>query len=120
MPDGTPQGQTTTSPASTGDYWNNWYGSGGGLGFRGGAAISNLVTAANTSTTVSAKIIGEPYGTFYTVGANTRGINSNGATAAVGDYPATAVSDNMFLYSSNNPDGVILRLTGLTPSKVIR
>lgn len=117
LPDGSGQGQTTASPASTGDYWNNWYGSGGGLGFRGGAAINNLVTAANTATTVSAKIIGEPYGTFFNTNTNTRGINSNGATAAVSDYPVTAVSDNMFLYSSINPDGVILRLTGLSTSK---
>ncbi|SEW36209.1 Por secretion system C-terminal sorting domain-containing protein [Chitinophaga sp. YR573] len=116
LPNGTPAGQATVSPDAYGDYWNNWFGSGGSSGFRDGAGISKLVTTNNSATTVSMKIVGQPDGTYNST-ATTRGINYNGFTVASNDYPATALSDNMFLYNSINPNGVILRITGLTAKK---
>jgi lysophospholipase L1-like esterase len=116
LPNGTPAGQATVSPNAYGDYWNNWFGSGGSAGFRDGATISKLVTTNNSATTVSMKIVGQPDGTFNST-ATTRGINFNGFTIASNDYPTTALSDNMFLYNSINPNGMILRITGLTAKK---
>lgn len=114
-PDGvTPLGQSTTSPDANGNYWNNWYGT-GSTGFRDGAAIANLVATNNAATTLSLKMTGAPAGTFNS--AATQGINANGFTIPVNDYPASAVSDNMFLYNSINPDGVALHVTGLDRSK---
>jgi lysophospholipase L1-like esterase len=114
-PDGvTPLGQSTTSPDANGNYWNNWYGT-GSTGFRDGSTISNLVAANNSATGLSLKFIGAPAGTFNS--AATQGINANGFTTAVYDYPASAVSDNVFLYSSINPNGVILRVKGMDKTK---
>ncbi|MVT41677.1 T9SS type A sorting domain-containing protein [Chitinophaga oryziterrae] len=119
LPNGTPAGLATASPDAYGDYWNNWFGSGGSSGFRDGATISKLVTTNNSATGISMKITGQPDGTYNTT-ATTRGINFNGFTVASNDYPATALSDNMFLYSSINPNGVILHITGLTAKKTYR
>lgn len=117
LPNGTAMGQSTASPDAYGNYWNNWYGSGGSAGFRDGATISQLLTTGDSATTVSMKIIGTPDGTYNST-ATTRGINNNGFSVGVGDYPATALSDNMFLHNSINPNGVILRIKGLSHSKI--
>lgn len=117
LPTGAAMGQPTPSPDASGNYWNNWYGSGGSAGFRDGAAISQLKTASDSATTVSLKMIGAPDGT-YSTSATTRAVNNNGFTVGVGDYPATAVVDNMFLHSSINPNGVILRMKGLAKNKI--
>jgi len=119
LPNGTPAGQATASPDAYGDYWNNWFGSGGASGFRDGATIAALVTTNNSPTSISMKIIGQPDGAYNTT-ATTRGINFSGFTIASNDYPATALSDNMFLHNSVNPDGVILHITGLTAKKTYR
>jgi len=117
LPSGTVMGQPTASPDAYGNYWNNWYGSGGSAGFRDGATISQLLTTGDSTTTISMKIIGTPDGTYNST-ATTRGINNNGFSVGVDDYPATALSDNMFLYNSINPDGVILRIKGLSQNRI--
>lgn len=108
-------GQLTPSPDGSGKYWNNWYGAPGGAGFVDGSVTGNLVTTTNSATTLSLKIIGEPYGTYYN--AFSRGINANGFTSGVEDYPPQATVDNMFIHNSINPNGVILRIKGLVPTK---
>ncbi|WP_440133380.1 GDSL-type esterase/lipase family protein [Chitinophaga sancti] len=112
LPNGTAIGQPTASPDAFGNYWNNWYGSGGSAGFKDGATITQLITTADSATTISMKIIGTPDGTYNT-SSTTRAINNNGFSAGIGDYPSTALSDNMFLYNSINPNGIILRIKGL-------
>jgi lysophospholipase L1-like esterase len=119
LPNGTPAGQATASPDVYGDYWNNWFGSGGSLGFRDDATIAKLVTTNNSTTGISMKIVGQPDGTYNST-ATTRAINFNGFTVAANDYPAAALSDNMFLHNSINPAGVVLHITGLTPKKTYR
>jgi len=117
LPNGTAIGQPTGSPDAAGNYWNNWYGSGGSAGFKDGATISQLITTGDSATAVSLKIIGSPDGTYNT-SSTTRAINNNGFTVGVGDYPATALSDNMFLHNSINPNGVVLRIKGLSKNKI--
>lgn len=113
---GIPIGQTTISPDAAGNYWNNWYGSGGATGFRDNSTISNLVTANNTATSISFKMIGEPSGNQVQTNG-TSGINAAGFYSSAGGYPGTALSDNMFLHNSINPNGTTLRIEGLTTSK---
>lgn len=108
-------GQPTVSPDATGNYWNNWYGSGGALGFNDNSMISNLVTGDNTVTGISMKIVGNPYGNSGLSGTNS--ININGFYTGMQDYPGTALSDNMFIHNSVNPNGVILRIEGLLSTK---
>ena len=117
LPNGTAMGQTTASPDVYGNYWNNWYGNGGSAGFRDGATITSLVSTGDSATTISMKIIGTPDGSYNT-SSTTRAINNNGFTVDAGDYPSTALSDNMFLHSSINPNGVILRIKGLSKNRI--
>jgi lysophospholipase L1-like esterase len=117
LPSGSAMGQSTASPDVYGNYWNNWYGSGGSAGFRDGAGISQLITTGDSATTISMKILGTPDGTYNTT-ATTRAINNNGFTVGAGDYPSTALSDNMFLHNSINPNGVILRIKGLSKNNI--
>lgn len=117
LPTGAAMGQPTSSPDASGNYWNNWYGSGGPAGFRDGATISRLVTTSDSITTVSLKISGAPDGTYNT-SATTRAVNNNGFTAGVGDYPASALVDNMFLHNTINPDGVVLGIKGLSKNRI--
>lgn len=117
LPNGTPMGQATATPDVYGNYWNNWYGSGGSAGFRDGAGISQLITTGDSVTSISMKIIGAPDGTYNTT-ATTRAINNNGFTVDAGDYPSTALSDNMFLHNSINPNGIILRIKGLSKNNI--
>ncbi|WP_343671680.1 GDSL-type esterase/lipase family protein [Chitinophaga sp.] len=117
LPNGTAIGQPTASPDVYGNYWNNWYGSGGSAGFKDGAGITQLITTGDSTTTVSLKIIGTPDGTYNTA-ATTRAINNNGFSVDAGDYPSTALSDNMFLHNSINPGGVILRIKGLAQNRI--
>lgn len=119
LPNGTAQGQPTASPDVNGNYWNNWYGSGGAAGFRDGATLRNLIATNDSTSGITMKIIGQPDGTYNT-SATTRGINFNGFTTSVRDYPVTALSDNMFLHNSINPNGVILHINGLTRTKTYR
>lgn len=107
-------GQPTTSP-NGGNYWNNWYGSAGSAGFNDQSTINNLKGTDNSNTTVSLKIIGDPCGTYDT--GPTNAFNSFGPTVGVSDYPASALIDNMMLHSSINPNGITLRVGGLTSSK---
>jgi lysophospholipase L1-like esterase len=108
-------GQVTTSPDFNGNYWNNWFGSPSGLGFNNNSTITNLVTADNTVTPISMTIVGNPYGNTGVSGTNA--ININGFYTVSQAYPSSALSDNMFLHNSINPDGIILRIEGLLSSK---
>jgi lysophospholipase L1-like esterase len=107
-----PDGKPTPSPDNAGKYWNNWYGVGGVAGFADKSAFNALRTTTNEATAMSVQIIGLPQGTFNP-SAVTKSINYNGFNVAVGDYPSQAVYDNMFIYSSNNPDGIVMRIKGL-------
>lgn len=111
-----PSGWPTVSLV-LGNYWNNWYGYTPSAGFVDQSAINNLKATDNSSTTVSMLILGTPYGTFVNPAGVTNGINVTGINSDIGDYPATAAADNMFLHNSINPNGVILRIKGLTPAK---
>jgi lysophospholipase L1-like esterase len=116
-PDGVAHGQLTTSPDQNGYYWNNWIGATDGSGFKDGGKIKQLVSTTDSTTGISLTLIGQPDGTYNTT-APTRAINYTGLGAAVGDYPASAVSDNMFLHNSINPTGVKLRIKGLVRNKI--
>lgn len=106
-----PDGKPTPSPDGSGKYWNNWYGIGGVTGFADKSAISALKTTTNATTKMDMQIIGLPQGTFGS--SATKSINYNGFNVPIGDYPAQALYDNMFLHSSINPNGIILRIKGL-------
>lgn len=104
-------GKPTPSPDNAGKYWNNWFGVGGVAGFADKSAFNALKTTTNEATTMSVQIIGLPQGTFGT--SDTKSINYNGFNMPVGDYPSQAVYDNMFIHSSVNPDGIVMRIKGL-------
>ena len=104
-------GKPTPSRDNSGKYWNNWYGVGGVAGFADKSALDALRTTTNEATTMSIQIIGLPQGTFGS--SVTKSINYNGFNVAVGDYPSQAVYDNMFIHSSVNPDGIVMRIKGL-------
>lgn len=114
---GAADGRPVPVGGAFGNCWNNWYGDGSsGKGFIDGSALTNLKAANGIPTGMSVKIIGSPYGSY--VNNPTNGLNYNGfETASVNDYPMEAIYDNMFLNSSINPNGVTLRISGLTPAK---
>lgn len=104
-------GKPTPSPDNAGKYWNNWFGVGGVAGFADKSALNALKTTTNEATTMSVQIIGLPQGTFGS--SDTKSINYSGFNVPVGDYPSQAVYDNMFIHSSVNPDGIVMRIKGL-------
>ncbi|WP_295125708.1 SGNH/GDSL hydrolase family protein [uncultured Chitinophaga sp.] len=109
---GLPGGRKTASPDKFGNYWNNWFGSGGALGFRDGANIRDLVTTINRPTPLTVELIGTPAtdGSF-----TTKALNFDGIAKDIGDYPAEAVRDNFFVNAGNvGENGVILRVKGLS------
>lgn len=109
---GQKDGKLTPSPDAGSKYWNNFTGSGGITGFAALSTFRNLVTTANQGTTMGISIIGQPEGSYGN--GSTRSINYLGATAAVGDYPYEAVTDNVYFESSiNSGGGVIMRIRGL-------
>ena len=109
-------GKPTPSPDNSGNYWNNWYGTGPDSGFIDGSTISGLITTDNQPTQISFKIIGTP-SKIIIAGNPTRGLEFTGFNLAVGDYPKEAIYDNMYLF--NVPaNGIILRIKGLTKTKV--
>lgn len=107
-----PDGKPTPSPDGSGKYWNNWYGIGGVTGFADKSSITQIKTTTNAATDMSMQIIGLPQGTFGT--SDTKSINYSGFTVPVGDYPYQSAYDNMFIHSSVNPNGITLRIKGLT------
>ncbi len=109
-------GWPTPSPDKFGKYWNNWYGSGGALGFRDGALISDLATTANITTPLSVQLIGTP---TYDGSVTTQAMNFGGLEGDVGDYPKEAVRDNMYL-SEYTVEGIVLRIRGLNPANQYR
>lgn len=116
--DGNLLGTPVQSPDIFGRHWNNWSGMVGGGGFSDGSVSSNLITTTGTATGISLKLIGDSYGTYFTPGfTGSKGINHNGYGSSVHEYPQQATIDNMFLESSINPNGVILRIKGLNPTK---
>lgn len=119
--DGTslPSGKAVPGIDSLGKYWNNWIGL-PGQGFRDGAQRQGLVTTTNEGTVMSLKLIGNPSGTFGNTSA-IWGINYNGFSVGVGDYPYQAVFDNMFVhYSQTALGGTTLRLKGLQKNATYR
>lgn len=109
---GQKDGRPIPSPDSLGKYWNNWFGVGGVEGFADNANIRNLITTRNQITTMSVQLIGLPQGTFGNVA--TKSLNYNGFTKGMGEYPWQAIYDNVFFHNSINPNGVILRVRGLS------
>jgi lysophospholipase L1-like esterase len=105
-------GKPTPSPDSQGKQWNNWFGDGTIAGFTDGSAIDDLKSAQGTPTGLSMQLIGLPQGTFGT--SETKSMNFNGHTVGVNDYPMEAIYDNVFFHSSINPNGVTMRIRGLT------
>lgn len=106
-----PDGLPSPSPDNYGHYWNNWYGVGGVSGFDTNASIEELRTTVNDATDMGIQFIGLPQGTFGT--SATKSLNFNGFNVGVGDYPAEALYDNVYVHSSNNPDGIKLRIKGM-------
>lgn len=102
---------------SLGKYWNGWFGM-PGLGFRSGAEKQGLVTTTNENTVMSVKLIGNPYGTFG-VPNNRAGMNFNGLTEGMEDYPWEALADNMFVHYSAL-DSTTLRIKGLQRNATYR
>lgn len=109
-----PDGRPTPSPDSWGKYWNNWFGVGGAAGFAENASITEMRTITNELTNISMQFLGTPTGTFGT--SVTKAINYNGFQVPVGDYPQQALYDNVFLHSSLNPNGIVMRIRGLVPT----
>ncbi|MET6997067.1 SGNH/GDSL hydrolase family protein [Chitinophaga defluvii] len=108
----TKDGKLTPSPDAQGKYWNNWIGDGTQAGFVSGAAINGLRTTVGNPTAIGMELIGLPQGTYGN--AITKSMNFNGPTVGVEDYPMEALYDNMFLNTSINPNGIIVRLKGLS------
>lgn len=121
---GVVDGLITYSPDSSGNYWNNWTGLGGNSGFDNGTQLRDLVTTTNKATAMSVRFYGNPLGTQSANGAYA--MNFNGINQSVGDYPKSAVYDNMYFHESinnittaDNPDGgVTLRVKGLIPNNI--
>lgn len=105
-------GKPTPSPDSQGKQWNNWFGDGTLSGFTAGAAIDDLKSAQGTPTGLSMQFMSIPQGSYGT--SDTKSLNFNGHNTGVGDYPMEALYDNVFFHSTINPNGVILRIRGLT------
>jgi len=105
-------GKPAPSPDSQGKQWNNWFGDGTVSGFTAGAAINDLKSAQGSPTGLSMQFMSIPQGTFGT--SATKSLNFNGHATGAGDYPMEALYDNVFFHSSVNPNGVILRIRGLT------
>ncbi|WP_153799833.1 SGNH/GDSL hydrolase family protein [Foetidibacter luteolus] len=114
----TADGSPSPSPDFEAKHWNNWYGSGGSAGFTNGAKLENLVTTAGTASGLTIKLIGNPLGTFNS--GTTKAINYNGFSSNVLDYPAEAVSDNMFTHSSTYSNPASIRITGMVRSKAYK
>lgn len=100
---------------SLGKYWNNWTGI-PGLAFRSGAEKQGLVTTTNENTVMSVKLIGDPYGTFG-VPNSRAGMNFNGLTTGMEDYPWQALYDNMFVHYTAT---TTLRIKGLQRNATYR
>lgn len=105
---GVMSGALTPSPDANGKYWNNWIGKGGAAGFGSGATISKLITIANKPTSIEIRLNGSPGGTY-----SGSAFNFNGPASMVGDYPAEAVMDNMFLHTSIGTAGITMTIRGL-------
>jgi len=108
---GNPKGSITPSPDENGNHWNNFVPTHPD-GFSDGAAISDLVDTAGNTTGISVAVVRDLFGTFFDA-VGTKGINYQGMTLAVGEYPATACEDSMFANNSVN-DGQ-LSISGLNP-----
>ncbi|MGE7775639.1 SGNH/GDSL hydrolase family protein [Chitinophaga sp. NPDC101104] len=109
-----PDGRPSPSPDGWGKFWNNWFGVGGVEGFAANASFPDMRTTTNEITNMSLQFIGSPTGSFGT--SQTKAINYNGFTVPVGDYPQQAVYDNVFIHSSLNPNGIVLRIKGMVPT----
>lgn len=114
---GTSIGYTVSSPDNGGKYWNNITGL-TGVGFVSGIEKTSLITSTNQLTALSVKLLGTPYGSFG-VPSSSAGMNFNGFTTDVGDYPANAVRDNMFVHATAG-DSIFLRLKGLQKNATYR
>ncbi len=82
---------STNSPDAGGKYWNNVS---DGLP---GVKISNAVNIGNNPTSITLEILNRLDGTFNLSGP---GVNTSSINTAVGDYPASAVSDFTFAHNS--------------------
>lgn len=102
----------TTNVDSLGRKWNNVAGNlDTGYVFPGMLIRADAVITSSMTFT----IITDMYGTFP--GNVPRGVNPNGPTSPVGDYPATATRDNAYVHSSANG---LIRFGGFDPTKIYR
>lgn len=94
-----------TGQDANGRWWNNIVDV-----HAAGTIISNPVdTANNVVTGFSISVDKKPGGTFN---VNDLSINTAGTNSAVGDYPATAVQDNLYFY----PGAGVVSFTFIIPS----
>jgi hypothetical protein len=113
-----PAGPPTISPDPNGRYWNNFMAEGiypaANSGFYSGKVSSAFVTTTNSGTSLTLTIVNNLYGTFFSSGASP-GENGNGPSSTVGEYPSTAVQDNMFAHTSAT--NAQIRFDGLDPTR---
>src|SRR6218665_1150799 len=114
---GTTTGYVVANPDNGGKYWNNITGL-TGVGFVNGIEKTSLITSSNQLTALSVKLLGTPYGSFG-VPSSSAGMNFNGFTTNVQDYPVNAVRDNMFVHVTAG-DSIFLRLKGLQKNATYR
>ncbi|RYY52573.1 MAG: hypothetical protein EOO09_21010, partial [Chitinophagaceae bacterium] len=96
---------TTASPSGAGLYWNNV------TDARKGIRVNNAIATDNTATTLRIEVV-NPLGSTGAYDLNTRTSNTVGA---VGDYPATATTDNAFIHNSISNGQ--WRISGLDPQQ---
>ncbi|MET0635415.1 MAG: T9SS type A sorting domain-containing protein [Chitinophagaceae bacterium] len=94
----------TASPTGAGVYWNNMPDA------RKGLQVNNAVSTTNSPTTIKLEVV-NPTGTAALYDLGTRTSN---AVGPVGDYPATATTDNAFIH--NSITNGMWRIYGLDPS----
>lgn len=95
---------TTPSPPG-GLYWNNV------TDARKGVRLTDAIATDNTSTGIKMEVV-NPLGTAGAFDLNTRTSNTVGV---VGDYPATATTDNAFIHTSISNGQ--WRISGLDPAQ---
>lgn len=101
-------GATTPSPDSFGHSWNNITDTAIGL------KLSNMLDVDGNQSGHTLEFLNLIGGTFGPAGAQ---LNYNGPTTVIGDYPATAVQDNIYAHSSG---GGQWKIGGLRPNYTYR
>ncbi len=97
---------TTANPDQWGKYWNNM------TDARPGVRVTNAIAINNVPTTINLEVINRIDGTNATYNPGT---SSSGNVGIVGDYPASATTDNAFAHNSTTTGR--WRIYGLDPAR---